>query len=319
MKNVSVHIVSIIIAIIVWIYIYINGSEIVEISVKLNMNIPKNFVIVSKTNDFYVRILVETNRRFKEYVNGIYEIPKKLKVRGKIFPKKIMVKISKDDIKLPPYFKIIKIADKNISISIDKLRETILPIKLNEVLYEGKQIKDLDISIQPDYMSLKMPTGILRITKFIELNPLVLPEFPEKKLTFTLPIPDKYLPYLQEKIFKVNVSITPNIQQKETTLNIPLSVIFPQKTVIANIKTIKTYPETVTLSVYHSDINIDVIKKNILCYIEIEKIMPRISNIPISCVVKNSNLDTKVKISEISHTHATVKIYRRRTENIEKK
>ncbi len=318
MKNAIIHIVALISGIIIWIFIYVYGSEIVEIRIKLNIEIPENFIVIGKTKYFYIKILVETNRRSKNYINNMYVVTKKLDIKSKLFPKKIPVKILKDEIKLPHFLKIIEIVDERIIVSVDKLKEVILPIQLKGVFYNDKEIKDLNVTVQPDYISLKMPSGIARITKSVDLEPLVLQKLPSKTTTFNLPIPVKYHKYLQEKDFKVKVKITKNPQPKEVIFKVPISVVFHNKTILAKIKTIKIYPKFVTINVQHLNIDTDMIKKNILCYIEIEKIVPSIPKAPINCVIKKRTPNAKVKILELSPTNARVKIYRKSFNNIDR-
>ncbi len=97
MKGVVIHLISAIIGCGIWVFFYINGTESFEINLKLNLKLPKDFIIAGSKKDFYIKILVETNRRFKNSVkNNIYEVSKELSLKGKIFPKKNMFFIYKN-------------------------------------------------------------------------------------------------------------------------------------------------------------------------------------------------------------------------------
>ncbi|MFN7181237.1 MAG: hypothetical protein ACK4NF_00980 [Planctomycetota bacterium] len=313
MKNIIIHGLSLVTAIIIWIYVYLIGKETIEIMVKLNIELPRNFIVIEKTRDFYIKVLVETNNRYyKDYINRVFEINKKINVKGLIFPKKVLIKIAPGELKLPPSLKVIKILDDKISLSIDKLKEAILPVQLKGIYYEGKEVKNLDISIQPGYLSLKMPTGILRTTKFVELGPLILPKLPTNNTDFKIPVPQNFLPYVQGNVSEINVNISFNLFQKETTIDTPVYIIFHDPTIMAKIKAIQIYPRRVTLTVNYADINIEEVEKRIICYIEIGKVIFSKSSVPIYCNVKNDG--TQIKIAEYSPLSARVRIFKRSQE-----
>lgn len=313
-KILFIHLISIVSGIILWIYIYINGMEQYELAIKLNISLPPTYIIIGKNNDLSVRVIIETNRKYKEYLNNNYQMYKKIKVKGRIFPKKLTIKISEHDIhlaKLPKMFKIVNIVDKNITINCDVLKEVILPIQLQSVIYKGDEIKNYIASFDPDYVSMKVPSGFARVTKAIYLNPLNLNGLPTKPSIFSMPIPEQFRPYIEEKIQYINVTINVLKPVKETSILVPIKLLVLAQTIQSKIKTLKVYPDSVQITIeYPADFTLSDLKKHILCYIEVKKITHSIQSLPINCMVKNNN--TKLKITDISKTSAEVIIYKKK-------
>ncbi len=313
-KILLIHLISLISGILLWIYLYINGMEQYELTIKLNISLPPNHIIIGRNNDISVKVIIETNRKYKEYLNNNYEIYKKVNVKGRLFPKRITMKISESDIqsaKLPAMFKIVNIVDKDITINCDVLKEIILPIQLKSVTYKGKEVENYIASYDPDYIAMKVPSGFARITKAIYLNPLNLNELPIKPSTFSMPIPQQFHSYLQEKIQYINVTIKVHKPIKENSISVPLKLLLLPQVIQSKIKTLKSYPDSVQITLqYPSDFSLSSVKKHILCYVEIKKITHSIQSLPINCIVKNNNL--KLKITYISKTSAKIIISKKK-------
>lgn len=312
-KILLIHVISLISGALLWIYIYINGMEQYELTLKLNVHLPQNYITIGRNNDIPIKAVVETNRKYREHLNNNYTIEKNINIKGRLFPKKVTIKISESDIQLPKIFKIINIVDKNISINCDVLKEVILPLQLQSVTYKGNEIKNYTTSIEPDYISVKVPSGFARINKAIYISTINLNELPTKPVIFNMPIPKRFQPYLQEKIHNVSVTINVHKPIIENTISTPIKLLILPQAIQSKIKTLKVYPDSVQVTIQYPDnISLSSTKKNTLCYVEIKNITHPIQIVPIFCIVKSKNLKSKIKIIDISKTSAKVKMSKKK-------
>lgn len=311
-KAVVIHFISLTMAVIIWIYSYLNGINQYIIATKLNISIPQKYTIIGKNKDIFIRVVVQTNRKYEEYLKQNYEIYKKVNIKGKIFPKKVVIKIDESDIKLPHFLKIINIIDKNISITCDILKEVIFPVELSSVIYKGEKIQHYTISFEPDYILMKVPSSFSRITKHIYLDPLNIETLPLKPKTFKLPIPEQFYPYLKDKIKYINVTLSPKKIFKENVISIPVNLVILPQVIEPKIKSLKISPEKAKLIIqYPPTMSLYRVKKNIVCYVEIKKITLSLHTLPLICLVKNPVFQSKISIIDISPTSVKVKISRK--------
>lgn len=312
-KVLLIHFLSLTLGILLWIYLYINGIEQYVITMQLKIQIPQNYVIVEKNKNIPIKIIVQTNRKYKRYLPNNYYIHKKVAIKGRIFPKRVNIKIEESDIQLPDIFTIVSVIDKNISVSCDILKDVIFPLQPQSITYKGDELKHYTISIEPDYLSLKVPSGLARITKAIYLNPINLNELPTKTTVFEVPLPEQFYPYLQEKIRYIKISVRPYQPFIENTITQPIKLVILPKVIQSKIKNVIVKPASVQLTIqYPRNVSLSNARKNISCYVEIKKIIYSIQTLPIFCIVKKHNLQAKVKIVDISKMSAKVKISTKR-------
>jgi hypothetical protein len=301
------HIISLGIALSVWIFMYLNSVEKVEIVVKAKVKSPKDFTVISKLQP-NIKVLIATNRKFiHQLFKEEFEVEKKIKVKGKIFPKKFKLKISPNEFKLPEFVKIIQVVNEP-TIHLDILKEALLPVKTPIITYQEKPLDNIAVSVEPSYINLKLPSGFLRITKAIELPPIKIDSIPQRNITYKIKIPDLYLQYIQFSDLYVDVTISPLENFNELILNIPVKIMFSPKANIGHIKSLKVIPELIPVLIkYRSEVSIAEVKNSVICFGIIKKGILYSLEVPVHCSTKDYTLQDKIKILEIYKPQVRVK------------
>ncbi len=167
-ENLLLKVLSLVLAIFLWYFISARGYSELTLQLPLELvNIPEGYEVTEKSAD-RVNVSFLGSTKILRLLN-----PEQLRVSIDMKDTeegshKIM--LTPDNIKVPSAVSITDINPGTISITIERIAEKVVPVKLN--LKNASITKDYLFTITPDTVKVKGPESILKKVKYVKTEPI---------------------------------------------------------------------------------------------------------------------------------------------------